>query len=98
VFLTTKPGGVIMGIKRFVLLAFFFMFIFSNTVCAQDQNEEIILTTYYPAPYGDYDMLVLEPMNGPPVNPALDGAMYFDDGTDISRERGLYIYDGLNGD
>jgi len=46
-----------MGIKRFVLLVFFFMFIFSRTVCAQDQDEEITLTTYYPAPYGEYEDL-----------------------------------------
>ena len=86
-----------MGIKRFVLLAVFFMFIFCGTVCAQDQDEEIVLTTYYPAPYGDYDMLVLEPMNGPPVISAPNGAMYFDDGSHASRERGLHIYDSTDG-
>jgi microcystin-dependent protein len=78
--------------KMNLLLAFLFIFIFSGISYAQD--EEIILTTYYPAPYGEYDMLVLEPQNGPPSANPPNGAMYFDDGTDVSRERGIYIYDG----
>jgi hypothetical protein len=82
--------------KMNLLLAFLFIFIFSGISYAQDQ-EEIVLTTYYPAPYGDYDMLVLEPQNGPPTNNPPNGAMYFDDGSHASRERGLYIFDSTDG-
>lgn len=63
-----------------------------NGVCFSQSVNDIELTTYYPAPYGDYDMLSLTPSNGPPVATASDGMLYFDDGT--TNAKGLYIYDG----
>jgi microcystin-dependent protein len=91
--LQEQRGAIIIKIS-FVLV---FLFTFISPGISYAQDEEIILTTYYPAPYGDYNMLTLEPMNGPPVDPAPNGAMYFDDGSHASRERGLYIYDSTDG-
>ena len=62
-----------------------------NGVCFSQSVNDIELTTYYPAPYGDYDMLSLTPSNGPPVATASDGMIYFDDGT--TNEKGLHTYD-----
>ena len=67
-----------------------FLFIFGGIAFSQSVND-IELTTYYPAPYGDYDMLSLTPSNGPPTATASEGMMYFDDGT--TKAKGLYIYD-----
>jgi hypothetical protein len=42
-----------MRIKYFIIIALLCAFLFSSASYAQD--EEITLTTYYPAPYGDYE-------------------------------------------
>ena len=68
-----------------------FLFIFGGIAFSQSVND-VELTTYYPAPYGDYDMLSLTPSNGPPTATASDGMIYFDDGT--TNAKGLYVYDG----
>jgi microcystin-dependent protein len=94
-FSMIKQGGVDMGAKGIMISIFCFVFLFYSAAYAQDQ--EITLTTYYPAPYGDYDMLILAPRNGPSVDPAPNGAMYFDDGSNAARERGMYIYDSDDG-
>ena len=67
-------------------------------VSAADDNEEITLTTYYPAPYGEYDMLsanrlVAVPYALPSADPSL-GEIFFADGSDASYDKGLYIYLG----
>jgi len=58
--------------------------------------EEITLTTYYPAPTGEYNdleagVLTLTPGSVPPVatNSELEGMFYYDDGTGSNTE-GLY--------
>ncbi len=58
--------------------------------------EEVTLTTYYPAPTGEYneletESLTLTPGDGPPVaaNSELEGMFYYDDGTGGNTE-GLY--------
>jgi len=43
------------GLSMKIFLTMFMLVLFSSTTFAQD--EEIELTTYYPAPYGDYDFL-----------------------------------------
>jgi microcystin-dependent protein len=66
---------------------------FSNLAAAQD-TEEITLTTYYPAPYGDYDHISVNEIKFTPHNSpssALNNAgnMYFD-----ATEGNLKISDG----
>ncbi len=58
--------------------------------------EEVTLTTYYPAPTGEYNdleagVLTLTPGSVPPVatNSELEGMFYYDDGTGSNTE-GLY--------
>jgi len=46
-----------MNIRNLILLALSFVFILPIASFAEEQ-EEIVLTTYYPAPYGDYDELI----------------------------------------
>jgi len=49
--LKTKTGGVTMK-KIIIVISIFILFFICSEVCAQD--EEITLSTYYPAPYGEY--------------------------------------------
>jgi len=58
-----------------------FSVFFVGIIHANSQPEEIELITYY----------------GPPISPASDGSMYFDDGTNAARDRGLYVHDNQNG-
>jgi hypothetical protein len=68
--------------------------LFSSQAYSQDDDdEEISLTTYYPAPYGSYSNIRLAP-SPEPANPQ-KGLMYYDDGNS-SRAEGLYWYDGAS--
>jgi len=78
-----------------LLFAILMMIIFSSITFAQD--EEITLTTYYPAPYGNYesiasDLLMLSPTISPVASPtsADEGLMYYDNS---DRELKLCAYD-----
>ena len=60
------------------------LFLACTTVFAE-QDETVELTTYYPAPYGDYDTLkttdfILTPASRP--SPANEGQIYYDSGDD----------------
>lgn len=87
-------------------IAVLFIILYSVCTClysalaeANDgDSEEITLTTYYPAPYGDYDMLsadrlIVTPYALPPDDPTM-GEIFFADGSDAEYDRGLYIYLG----
>jgi len=85
-------------IKVVVLFSILYTACFcSHLVSAQgDNSEEITLTTYYPAPYGEYDALstgrlIVSPYALPPAAP-YQGEIFFADGTDDSYAEGLYVY------
>jgi hypothetical protein len=65
-----------------LVVVFLSVCVLNTSVLAQD--EEITLTTYYPAPYGDYDeisagLLMLNPRSAPSSVTANDeGLMYYD--------------------
>ena len=59
-----------MRIKAFLLVTLLSVLCFSNIAFAQeDEGEEVILTTYYPAPYGNYNELTV---SGNADSPSLD--------------------------
>jgi len=57
-----------------VLMVFFVLFI---CPLGFPQTESMTMTTYYPAPFGAYDVLRLIPRSGAPFNCA-DGTLYID--------------------
>ena len=61
-----------------LLLTVLLMLSIPITAFTQDEEEEITLTTYYPAPYGDYDMISLTPSAQPAVADSYEGLIYFD--------------------
>ncbi len=64
--------------KKFLILSLFFFFIFTSTFSSAGQ---VSLTTYYPAPFGNYDTLRLVPRTDgvtPSCTAAEEGTMYFD--------------------
>jgi len=91
-----------MKIARLLVFCFMLFVITASGsfVSAADDNEEVTLTTYYPAPYGDYTNLTVSGeldldgglLNFTPISepssPA-KGAMYYDEGVDVFR-----YYDG----
>ena len=58
-----------------MILAAGILFFVGNNALAED----VTITTYYPAPYGVYSILRLEPRSTPP-SPS-EGDMYVDSGT-----------------
>ena len=69
-----------------------FVFSFSGQTYAQD--ESLTISTYYPAPYGEYEELStgrfhLEPRDTRPGGPAI-GDIYYDNGT--TNAEGVYAY------
>jgi microcystin-dependent protein len=76
--------------KKIIIVIISVVFLSAGAVLAQDR-EEITLTTYYPAPYGDYDELRLSPHNTPSSADGKAGNIYYDE-----TENQLKISDGTN--
>jgi hypothetical protein len=82
---------------RYFIVAAIAVVLCAGGVLAQDaQQEEIVLTTYYPAPYGEYDKvqaneLKLHPHNIPSSAVGNEGNMYYD-----SDENQLKVSDGAS--
>ncbi|UCC95180.1 MAG: hypothetical protein JSW40_00075 [Candidatus Omnitrophota bacterium] len=78
-------------------LGFILLWAVAGSLCfAQEGQGEISLTTYYPAPYGEFKMLRLSPTNhatDPDLAPGkiAEGDMYYNEDDDI-----IYAYDGSN--
>ena len=71
-------------------------FLLSVSSVSYAEDESIELTTYYPAPYGDYDELSaneikLNPHNSPSSAAGNEGNLYYD-----ATENQLQISDGTN--
>jgi len=73
-----KAGGRIMK-QRWVFLIVFVGLYFCVTSFAQAQDEEIPLTTYYPAPHGDYKSLDTETIQITGGTPAAGKVLTSDD-------------------
>jgi len=76
-YLKIKESKMIAKKSIFYFIAAVLIFGISSVGFCED--EEITLTTYYPAPYGTYDTIVLAP-GGQPVN-AQEGQIYYNDAT-----------------
>ncbi|MEA3226519.1 MAG: hypothetical protein U9Q07_11260, partial [Planctomycetota bacterium] len=61
---------------------YLFILILSSTVSLA-YAETLTLTTYYPAPFGNYDRLRLAPLAAAPAcDASLEGLLYYDDTAD----------------
>jgi len=60
---------------RILVLTLFFLTLLCIPIFAQ--SESMTMTTFYPAPFGAYDIIRLIPRSGPPSTCA-DGTMYVD--------------------
>ena len=61
------------------LFLFIILIFLCLTVCsAQNQEESITITTYYPSPYGVYKNLRLYPTDEPTGSAVTEGLMYYD--------------------
>jgi len=79
--------------KKFTVLSLVFIFLFTG-VAYSAEDKEITLTTYYPAPYGDYDTISLTPKttaNAPSL--VHEGLVYFNSD---DNELKVYIEDPDN--
>ena len=69
-------------------LLFCLLILFVNTLCFAQSNytESLTVTTYYPAPYGVYQNLKLNPTDTVPSDSALSaGVMYYNNSMDVIR-------------
>lgn len=81
--------------KKLLTLFLFFFFIFT---CTFSSAGSVSLTTYYPAPFGNYDTLRLVPRSAPACDGSGSnrGIMYFDTTTDRFNVCGA-VYDFVTG-
>jgi len=70
--------------NRIILLCIFALFNTSMSLAQSNQTESLSFTTYYPAPYGVYRYLKLNPADSPPASPS-PGMMYYDNSSDSIR-------------
>jgi len=81
---------IILSLLFFVCLCF----VCTNAFCQTPTSETVTITTYYPAPYGEYRELALTPSDDftPGASCSKEGAMYYD-----NSEHQMFVCSGKSG-
>ena len=71
--------------KKIILVFIFNLFLSIACFAQSNYTESLTITTYYPAPYGVYRNLKLNPTDTPSDSALSAGVMYYDNGKDMIR-------------